>query len=477
MSIDADPRTTGARPTAAQPRQRRSASAPVPDYASARPAPAVRREDRGLPVLGRLLEFAADPVALMRKQWETYGEVAPLRGALGETGLMLLGPDACEQALRNTDKAFANEPAWSKIVGPFFNGGLMLIDFDHHHAHRRIMQEAFTRDRLETYAARMHPAIEQGLSAWTGGPGFKTYWALKQLTLDIAADIFMGGAEDTSREEMDKVNKAFIACVQAAAGVVRGDVPFTRWGRGYQGRRVLEDFLRHYLPARRATKTDDIFSVLCHIVTEDGERFTDDDVVNHMIFLMMAAHDTSTITTSTMLQYLGQHPEWQERCRAESLALGPYPDYQELESLTSLDLVMKEALRLRAPVPVLVRKTVKDTVVQGVQIPADTDCVVGVQFSHLMEEYWTNPMVFDPDRFAEPRREDKSHRYAWEPFGGGVHKCIGLYFAGAEVKSIMHQLLRSWTWTVPPGYVAPLDHHSLPFPKDGQPISFVPRSA
>jgi cytochrome P450 len=123
------------------------------------------------------------------------------------------------------------------------------------------------------------------------------------------------------------------------------------------------------------------------------------------------------------------------------------------------------------------RKTVKDTVVQGVEIPADTDCVVGVQLSHLMEEYWTNPLVFDPDRFSEERREDKSHRYAWEPFGGGVHKCIGLYFAGAEVKSIMHQLLRTWTWTVPPAYVAPLDHHSLPFPKDGQPIDFVRRGA
>jgi cytochrome P450 len=472
VSIEATPRTSD-QPTRGRRADRDAALAARPT----RPAPALRRDDRGLPLLGHLLEFAGDPVALMRRKWEAYGPVAPLRGALGETALMLLGPDACEQALLNKDKAFANGPAWSRIVGPFFDGGLMLIDFDHHHAHRRIMQEAFTRNRLEAYAARMHPAIEQGLAGWTGGPDFKTYWALKQLTLDIAADIFMGGAEDTSREEMDKVNKAFIACVQAAAGVVRGDVPMTRWGRGYRGRRVLEDFLRHYLPARRATKTDDIFSVLCHIETEDGERFTDDDVVNHMIFLMMAAHDTSTITTSTMLQFLGQHPDWQERCRTESLALGPHPTLKELEGLVSLDLVMKESLRLRAPVPVLMRKTVKDTVVEGVEIPAGTDCIVGVQLSQVMEDYWTNPKVFDPDRFAEPRREDKSHRYAWEPFGGGVHKCIGLYFAGAEVKSIMHQLLRSWTWSVPPGYVAPLDHHSLPFPKDGQPISFVPRTA
>jgi len=434
--------------------------------------PRQHREDRGLPLVGRIFEYARDPVAMMRHQYETYGPVAPFK-ALNNEAVMLLGPDAVEAALVNKDKAFANQPAWTRLVGPFFGGGLMLIDFDEHHVHRRIMQEAFTRDRLEAYAARMHPAIAAGTADWGTDPGFQAYWRLKQLTLDIAADIFMGGAESTSREEMEEVNKAFIACVQAAAGIVRADVPFTRWGRAYRGRRVLEDFLRGYLPARRATRTDDIFSVLCHIETEDGERFTDDDVVNHMIFLMMAAHDTSTITTSTILQYLGQHPEWQERCRQESLALGPEPTLAQLEALPSIDLVMKEALRLRAPVPVVVRKTVKETVVEGVRIPADKDVVVAIQLSHLLEDYWTDPTTWDPERFSADRREDKSHRFAWSPFGGGVHKCIGMYFAGAEVKAIMHRLLRGYHWRVDPSYVAPLDNHSLPFPKDGQPIDLV----
>ncbi len=64
-----------------------------------------------------------------------------------------------------------------------------------------------------------------------------------------------------------------------------------------------------------------------------------------------------------------------------------------------------------------------------------------------MASYWSDPTPFDPERFSEARREDKSHRYAWEPFGGGVHKCIGLFFAGAEVKAVLHHLLREYTWT------------------------------
>ncbi|MFF5289773.1 cytochrome P450 [Paractinoplanes globisporus] len=437
-----------------------------------RDLPDLRRDDRGLPWIGQILAYQRDPVGLYRRHWEHYGPVAPSH-MLGKKTAMLLGPDACGEALQNRDKAFANGPAWSQLVGPFFHRGLMLIDFEEHRDHRRIMQEAFTRPRLDGYTRRLHPAIERGMASWEPGLQFRAYRRLKQLTLDIAADLFMGGARETSPAEMDRINRAFIACVQAAAGIVRADVPLTRWGRAYRARKVLENFLRGYLPARRAEATDDIFSVLCHIETDDGERFSDDDVINHMIFLMMAAHDTSTITTSAMLQYLGQRPGWQDRCRAEALALGPSPAMAELESLVSIDLVMREALRLRAPVPVLVRHTVKDTVVQGVRIPADTFCTLGLQFTHLMEEYWTNPMVFDPERFAPGRREDRSHRFAWEPFGGGVHKCIGLHFAGLEVKAIMHRLLRGYHWSVDPGYVAPLDQHSLPFPKDGQPIALA----
>lgn len=437
-----------------------------------RQLPAVRRGDRGWPLLGRAFEYARDPAALMRHQWEHYGPVAPFP-FLGSTWVFLLGPSAVETALRNADKAFVNGPAWGELVGPFFQRGLMLLDGTEHHLHRRIMQEAFTRDRLSGYVELMHPAVERGIAEWAERADFRCYPALKELTLDIAADIFMGGAEQTSAQEMARVNAAFIDCVQAASGLVRANVPFTRWGRAYRSRAVLEDFLRSYLPAKRRTRTDDLFSVLCHIETPDGERFSDEDVVNHMVFLMMAAHDTSTITTSTMLQLLGQHPEWQERCRAESLALGPRPTLAELDGLVSLDLVMREALRLRAPVPVLARRTVKDTVVEGVRIPAGTRVAVGVQFSHLMGELWTDPERFDPERFGPERAEDRRHRYAWAPFGGGVHKCIGLYFGGAEVKAIVHHLLRSRRWSVDPSYVAPLDNHSLPFPTDGQPIDLA----
>ena len=450
--------------------------------ATTAPVRELPRPPRGLPLIGRSLEYARDPMAMFRTQWQTYGPVSPVALMGRDPWVMLLGPEACGVALRNADKAFANGPAWTFLVGPFFGRGLMFLDFEEHHLHRRIMQQAFTRDRLENYTTAMHPAITAGLAGWTPAPGFQAYWALKQLTLDIATRTFMGGAEHTTAAEMERVNRSFVACVQAAAAIVRHDVPFTRWRRGMRGRRHLEEFLRGYLPSRRAAATDDLLSVLCHIESEDGERFSDDDVVNHMVFLMMAAHDTSTSTLSSMMQLLGQHPGWQQRCRAEAEALalrldGGEPGLADLEGLSSIDLVMRESLRLRSPVPVVLRKTVKDTVVLGTRVPAGTYVSVGLQFSHLMADCWTDPETFDPERFSPERREDHTHRYAWAPFGGGVHKCLGMYFAGAEVTALMYHLLLDFEWSVDPAYVAPMNNRSLPFPADGQPIDLRRRAS
>lgn len=424
----------------------------------------------GLPGVGHVLEYIRDPLALMQKNWDRYGEVSWF-SMVGRRWVAVLGPDACQEVLQNKDRAFVNGDGWSVLIGPFFHGGLMLLDSEEHLRHRRIMQQAFTRSRLENTVDVLNPAIDSALDAWTPADGFRAYTALKTLTLDLATDIFMGGAEGSTESEISSVKKAFVDCVQAATSVVRYPVPGTRWKRGLDGRRVLEDFFRQYLPARRSHETDDLFSVLCHIESEAGQRFSDDEVVDHMIFLLMAAHDTSTITISTMMQYLGQHPQWQDRCRAESLALGtPAPSYTDLDGLDSLDLVMKECLRIVSPVPVMARRAVHDTQVQGHFVPAGTYAAVVPHFTHHMSQYWPEPERFDPERFADHRREDKVHRYAWEPFGGGVHKCLGMHFAGAEIKAIMHHLLLRFDWHVDADYVAPLNFTSLPFPSDGQPV-------
>ena len=424
--------------------------------------------DSGLPLLGSTLDLLHDPLGAATKRAAKYGPVFWSK-ILGKTMVTVIGPEAAETVLVNRDKAFANGPAWSFFIGPFFYRGIMLLDFEEHLHHRRIMQQAFSRKRLVGYFNGMGGSIGAGLDSWQPRDGFKVLPHVKQLTLDLATDVFVG--VDMDRAEADRVNKAFINAVKAGLAIVRFPVPGLRWSRGLKARKVLEKFFYKHIAEKRAKGGDDLFAALCEAETDDGMRFTDEDVVNHMIFVLMAAHDTTTIAVTTMAYYLAKHPEWQERLREESMALGkPTLDFEDLDKLVGIDLVMKESLRLVPPVPGLPRQTVKDTSVLGYHMPAGVLVTISPNVNHHLPEIWPDPDKFDPERFAEDRREDKVHQYAWEPFGGGVHKCIGLHFAGMEIKSLMHQILLRYRWSVPEGYVWPLDMTTLPVPKDGLPV-------
>jgi cytochrome P450 len=288
----------------------------------------------------------------------------------------------------------------------------------------------------------------------------------KELTLDLALEAFVGVEHD--RDEQLRINRAFIDAVRAGTSIIRHPVPGGDWRRGLKARAMLEDFFRSALPEKRRTGGDDLFAQLCRAQSEDGHEFTDDDVVNHMIFLLMAAHDTTTITMTAMAYRLARHPEWQERCRQQSLAAGDL-DYDGVLGLDQLDLVMKESMRMCAPVPSIPRTATRDTQIDGYFVPEGAIVSVSPYQNHFLEEWWPEPHRFDPERFT--RREDKVHRMAFEPFGGGVHKCIGMYFAGMQVQSILHEVLRRYRWSVPSGYTMPLDMVALPVPRDGLPVT------
>ncbi len=148
-----------------------------------------------------------------------------------------------------------------------------------------------------------------------------------------------------------------------------------------------------------------------------------------MIFVLMAAHDTSTITLTMMLYYLARKPEWQERLRAESDGLGTEtPSYEQLDALTSFDLVFRETLRMNAPVGMVARRAVRDAAVDGHFVPAGTLLMLQIYPTHRMEPWWRDPDRFDPTRFDAEHIDEPGPRESWLPFGSHAHKCIGMHF-------------------------------------------------
>lgn len=440
------------------------------DVAALPPVP----QARGTPVLARFRHvygFMYNLLPMITELERANGPIFRAQSFLFNT-VLALGPDAAERVLMNRDGAFSSEVGWWPFIGRVFPGAIMAMDGKEHLYHRRIMQGAFGREALAGYLDQMNPIIDGGMTGWLDRDAqrgrIRFYPRIKQLALDIAATAFMG--IELGREA-DRLNRAFVDAVEASMAYIRWPIPpFGMW-RGVRGRRMLVGKFEALLPEKRAAETADLFSRLCHARSEEGETYSDAEVIDHMIFVMMAAHDTSTSTMTTMAYLLAKHPEWQERLREEARSLGKAQlDYDDLNELPELTWVAKEALRLYPPLTSMPRVAVHDAELCGYRIPKGQLVGVAPIFNHHDPDIWREPERFDPERFAPERAEDRQHRFAWIPFGGGAHKCIGQHFGLMEIRAAMFQLLLTYRWRVPEGYEMPYQMVPIAKPRDGLPL-------
>ena len=115
-------------------------------------------------------------------------------------------------------------------------------------------------------------------------------------------------------------------------------------------------------------------------------------------------------------------------------------------------------------IPFLLRRTIADCEFGGYPVPANTVLLMTAMQAHYDTRYWTNPTCFDPERFSPARTEQNNHSFAFFPFGGGAHKCIGMHFAMMLTKAFMHHLLSRYRVTLPTGFEPQLDWVPLPKP-------------
>jgi cytochrome P450 len=424
--------------------------------------------DYGTPVVGNTLRSLRDSQRTMHEMYRRYGPVFRTE-FLFRRMVVLVGPEAAKRVLTDKDGIFSNHGGWEFALEHLFPRGLMLRDFDDHRYHRRIMLAAFTRQALSSYLERMNPMLDSELELWGKSREIRFYPAVKRLLLNAAASVFLGIELGS---ETQRVNRAITDAVVASSSVFRVPVPGTPFGRGTRGREFLEKYVLALIPARRDGTRTDLLSQLCRARSESGEMFTDREVVDHILFLMVAAHDTSASALTTMAFHLARHSEWQDRIRDEGAALGVrWLDLDQARGYETSDWVLKESLRLCPPVPILPRRATAPFEFGGYTIPAGTIISLDPTFNHRLPALWSNPDQFDPLRFSPQRAEHKKHTFSWIPYGAGAHVCIGMQFSQTQIHALVHQLLQRYRLGVADDYQLKYRMIPIPRPKDNLPLT------
>eukprot|EP00092_Neocalanus_flemingeri_P035217 GFUD01038321.1.p1 GENE.GFUD01038321.1~~GFUD01038321.1.p1 ORF type:complete len:542 (+),score=134.82 GFUD01038321.1:26-1627(+) len=187
--------------------------------------------------------------------------------------------------------------------------------------------------------------------------------------------------------------------------------------------------------------------------TRKGKHNLDEiSIVATAMVLLVAGYDTTGMTLSFLSYEMSKNPEAQKKLQEEidhayEEAGGEFPDYNAIQNLPYLDMVIHETLRIHSPVGFNTRNATKDYVLQGTDIVIKKDDMVSwnAKSLHFDPKYWTNPTEFYPEHFS---KEEKANRnpYAYQAFGQGPRACIGMRFALLETKVAVLSVLRNFSF-------------------------------
>jgi cytochrome P450 len=202
----------------------------------------------------------------------------------------------------------------------------------------------------------------------------------------------------------------------------------------------------------QSEKGTDLLSMLLAWESETGEELAESQLRDEVFTMFLAGHETTANMLAWALYLLSEYPEVEDHLNAElSRVLGQrLPAFQDLPNLPYSRMILQETLRLYPPGWFLVRKAVREDNVGGYRIPADTPVIVSPYAMHRHPAYWEKPEQFDPERFA-PERSENRPVYAYLPFGGGKHLCIGNHLAMLEGQLVLATIAQRFRLRMEPG--------------------------
>jgi len=427
----------------------------------------------GLPLVGHAIAGIINLHKWINTQYAKHGNVFRFNIPVAP-GVMILGPEANKLIFKNEGKLFSNHLAWEYAFRGLFENNILQRDFSDHKKLRKILQAAFKREAIEGHMAIMNPLLKEGISTWPTDSTIKAMDYAKELLLSTGANVFLG--IEMGSKNADKLNKAFSDIVAGTADPLRRkEIWFSPYAKGVKGNKLLSEFIRNNIPERKVKPGRDLLSHFCHLEDDDGNKFSDEEIKDHILFVLFAAHDTTTSALSAILYSLASNLEWQETLRQEMLNLNKEElEFDDIDLLEKTDWTFKEALRMYPALTMMPRYALEDIEFEGHIIPANTPVVISALFTHYMPEYWSNPYKFDPERFSPERAEDKKDFYQYLPFGGGAHKCLGMHFAQVQGKMFLYHLLTNYKVTKDPS-MTEYKYNNVPltFPTDGLPLTFT----
>jgi len=325
------------------------------------------------------------------------------------------------------------------LLGP---RSVLTLDEPEHMRQRKLLLPPFHGDRMKLYGDVIAEAAQRQIERWPTNEPFAVQESMQAITLEVIMRAVFGISRDGDRfdeiaeplrgllDSMADMRRLFV--LQVASSKRNGR--FSPWRKFREAlllpaRAVLQDEITAHRAAGNLDQRDDILSLLLSARDEDGQALTDSELVDELMTLLLAGHETTATALSWTLERLVRHPDALHRL-TEEVRAGEGDDY--------LDAVIKESLRLRPVVPAVARYLTEPTELGGRVLPAGVHITPSIYLTHYNPAIYPEPERFRPERFIEK----PAGTYEWIPFGGGTRRCLGATFALFEMKIVLAEVLR-----------------------------------
>jgi cytochrome P450 len=416
---------------------------------------------RGNVVLGCVTDVFRDPLRFVLDVAGAHGDVASYRVAHVRM-YQINSPQGVQRVLHDNHRNYSKDVATFETLRSIAGNGLFTSDGSSWLRQRRLMQPAFHRRRVAAFGELMTDATQSMLERWrprvAEGRPIDVAAEFTRLTLEVVTRALFSVSVDS---EVDRIGRAITVLLNDVT--FRFTFPFypplkvptPRNRRFLAARATLDRIVYGIIADRRRDpgEHDDLLAVLMEARDEEtGEGMSDRQLRDEVITLFIAGHETTANALTWAAYLLSTHAGVGRLLRTEvDETLGDrVPTVADVPELTYTRMVLDETLRLYPPVWVTDRKAVEADVVCGYRIPAGVTVAISPYAVHHDPKLWENPEGFDPERFAPENSAGRPH-YAYFPFGGGPHQCIGKGFALLETTLVLALLAGRYRLDLVPG--------------------------
>jgi hypothetical protein len=408
-------------------------------------------------VLKNARRILKNPLPFHHENFEKYGDCFKVQLSTKQIVLFTRSPGLIKHILQKQHRNFEKSPLQTVDLAKYVGHGILTSNGEHWRTHRRMVQPAFHKKKLHNLMGVMREAILMELERIKPSKVQDVFPLMGDLAFQVVAKSLFSSSD--IRERMSRLQSITEANQRMLIKEMRK--PYLKWWYRHSGKidRHLKlagegkKLLLEIIEERRKSglKIDDLLDMLLKARYEDGSPMSDAQLLDEVLILFTAGHETTANALSFTLFLLASHPDIQERVYEEVSKV----DFEEgnvdlMQGIMQLQLVkqcLEEALRLYPPAYVIDRIAIEDDSYEGLSLPKGTLVLMSLYELHRYTDFWERPMDFDPSRFDGADKKDYGDYYY--PFGAGPRMCVGNNFAMYEMIIAIAEIVKKYEISSP----------------------------